>query len=68
MAILGAERYGQRVVDLAAAMNKSPDTLTKAIARGTNRRLKGDEYLRRLDALDTAISAAGFSLNNGGTA
>jgi len=68
LAILGAERYGLRVVDLATVMNKSPDTMTKAIARVANRRAEKGECLHRLNDLDIAISAAGFLLDNGGTA
>ena len=68
LAVLGVERYSLRVVDIATAMNKSPDGMTKAIARATKRRLNRDDYLRKLDQLDNAIANAGSAPNNGGTA
>lgn len=68
LAILGVERYGLRVVDLAAVMNKSPDTLTKAIARVAGRRASGAENTKSIDDLDATIAAAGFACNNGGMA
>jgi putative transposase len=68
LAVLGVERYSLRVVDIATAMSKSPDTMTKAIARATKRRLNGDDRLRALDELDSAIAKEGLAANNGGTA
>ena len=37
LAIVGVERYGLRVEDLAREMEKSPDSLTKRISRTVRR-------------------------------
>jgi hypothetical protein len=68
LAIVGVERYGLRCVDLAKIMNKSPDSLTKAIARASRRRLKNPEYSGELDSLDEAVAKSGWGLMNGGKA
>ena len=36
--VLGVERYGLRVNDLARAMKKSPDGMSKSLARAIQRR------------------------------
>ena len=68
LVVAGVERYGLRVADVANALSKSPDTMTKAIARATRRRAKEREYLRALDQLDHAIAKDGRAANNGGMA
>jgi len=56
LAVVGVERYGLRVNDLAREMGKSPDSITKMIAR-TVRRRTGDPDLRStLDHLDQTIA------------
>ena len=70
LAVLGVERYYLRVKDLAEELGKSPDSLTKAIARGVRKRAGDRAYRLRLDEVDAALAAApGATLsNNGGTA
>lgn len=70
LAVVGVERYGLRVNDLAREMRKSPDSMTKMIGR-TVRRRRTDLHLRAtLDHLDQTIAAnkGGERPNNGGTA
>jgi len=70
LAVVGVERYGLRVKDLAREMAKSPDSLTKMIGRTVRRRRTEPELRPALDHLDEAIAAGGMgeSPNNGGTA
>ncbi len=70
LAVVGVERYGLRVADLARELEKSPDSVTKMIGR-TVRRRSADPALRSaLDHLDNTIAAskAGENPHNGGTA
>jgi REP element-mobilizing transposase RayT len=66
LAVLGAERYGLKVKDLAKAMNKSREGITRAISRGTRKRMEEADYLKRLDVLDVRIAQAGASSVGGG--
>lgn len=68
LAIVGVERYGLRCLDLARKMSKSPDSLSKAIARASRRRLRETEYVRELDSLDGTVAQSGWGVVNGGTA
>ncbi len=58
LAIVGVERYRLRVCDLAVEMQKSPDAITRAIARGILGRATDSELRRALDRLDSAIAEA----------
>ncbi|MEN8164409.1 MAG: hypothetical protein ABFS37_09785 [Acidobacteriota bacterium] len=57
LALLGVERYGLRVKDLARAMKKSPDGISKAIARAADARRENPERTVELNELDHAIAA-----------
>jgi REP element-mobilizing transposase RayT len=70
LSVLGVERYRLRVKDLAEEMRKSPDSITKAIARGARQRKDDRVYRTKLDELDAAIGMASgpATPDNGGTA
>jgi hypothetical protein len=68
LATVGVERNELRAVDLASEMNKSPDTLTKAIARGTKRSSQDASERRALDELDAQIADRGRAGSNYGRA
>ena len=55
--VLGVERYGLRVKDLARAMKKSPDGMSKSLARAVQRRTEDEEFRGWLDRMDQAIAA-----------
>ena len=57
LALLGVERYGLRVKDLAQAMKKSPDGISKAIARAREARREDEKHVEALNELDHAIAA-----------
>ena len=67
-ALLAVERQGLRVVDVACAMNKSPDTLAKAIRRATQRRVRHANYTRTLDKVDITIAEGSIDHHNDGMA
>jgi Mn-dependent DtxR family transcriptional regulator len=48
VSLLGAERYGIKVKDLAKELRKSPDTITQAIARAARKRATGSTIYFRL--------------------
>ncbi len=54
--MLGAERYGLRVKDVAAALAKHPATATGWVMRGVLRRHEDPEAAARLEELDDALS------------
>ena len=56
LAVVGVERYRLRVCDLAREMHKSPDSVTKAIARGVHARTGDSELGGKLDRLDEEIA------------
>jgi hypothetical protein len=45
-----------KLQDLARALGKSPDGMTKAVARAARRRTDDDGFRRRLDDLDRALT------------
>jgi len=49
---LGAERYGLKVKELAAAMLKSPGACSFMATRGIERRGSDESFRKRMDALD----------------
>ncbi len=68
--MVGVERYRLRVCDLAREMHKSPDSVTKAIARGVHARTGDSELGGKLDRLDEEIAERSSlgSDDNGGMA
>ena len=56
LVVLGVERYRLKLKDLARALGKSPDGMTKAVARAARRRISDDGFRRRLDDLDRALT------------
>ena len=59
--LLGVERYRLRVVDLAEALGRSPDGMTKTLARATLRRAEDPDFLNELEALDRSLAEAGVA-------
>jgi chromosomal replication initiation ATPase DnaA len=55
--LLGVERYKQKVNELAREIGRSPDGMTKAIARGTQRRQHDQGFLRKLNTIDHLLAA-----------
>ena len=55
LAVLGVERYGLRVKDLAEFLGKHPVTVTGWVMRGVRRRVEDAETAARLDALDREV-------------
>jgi len=56
LAVLGVERYGMRVKDLAEVLDKHPVTVTGWVMRGVRRRAEDAETAARLEALDLRLS------------
>ena len=54
--ILGVERYRLKLKDLANELKKSPDGMTKTVARAANRRTEDDEFRGDLNELDRALA------------
>jgi REP element-mobilizing transposase RayT len=54
--VLGVERYRLKVSDLARELRKSPDGMTKTLARATRKRTGGDEFRTQLDVLDQVMA------------
>ena len=50
--VLGVERYGIKVKDLARDLRKSPDGMTQTIVRAAPRRIRGSAFLVDLNKLD----------------
>ena len=55
---LGSERYGLKVKELAAVMDKSPGACSFMATRGIARRAVDADFSRRLDALDRHLAGA----------
>ena len=55
-ATLAVGRYGLRVCDVAALLNKHPNSVTKWLNRGLRLERNEPEFSARLDQLDAAIS------------
>lgn len=56
--ILGVERFGLKVKDLAKQMRKSPDGMTQTIARAARKRTQDTAFRRELNKLDRALAEA----------
>lgn len=70
LALVGVERYRLPVVEIASEMAKAPDTVTKLIARATQRRRENEEFRKAIDNIDVMIAQMinGKVTNNGGMA
>ena len=55
--VLGVERYGVRVRDLALALGKSPEGMSSALARAARRRAEDETFRADLDALDHHLAS-----------
>ena len=55
--IVGVERYGLKLKDLATELGKSPDGMTKAVARATRMRLEDDRFREKVENLDRALAS-----------
>ena len=55
--ILGVERYGLKVKDLARELRKSPDGMTQTIARAARRRIRDSAFLVDLNQLDHSLAS-----------
>ena len=58
LAVLGVERYGLRVMDIAAALAKHPATATGWVMRGVRRRHENPEEAARVEELAPAPAPA----------
>ena len=58
LAMVGVERYGLKLKVLATELGKSPDGMTKAVARVAQRRTDDGEFRCDADELDSALSRA----------
>jgi len=56
LAVVGVERYGLLVRDLADALKKSPNGISDTLARGVRLRTEDEPFRRELDGLDRAIA------------
>jgi chromosomal replication initiation ATPase DnaA len=63
--LIGVERYCLRVVDLAQALGRSPDGMTKALARGVRRRKEQEGFLEAAERLDHALARVGVAKEQG---
>ncbi len=55
VAMLGVERWGIRVKDMAQVLGKHPVTVTGWVMRGVRRRVEDQEMARTLDRLDAML-------------
>lgn len=55
---LGAERYGLSVNDLARAIRKSPQGVTRLLARSSRKRTSDAAFRRDLDGMDKVLAEA----------
>ena len=55
--VLGVERYGQKVRELAKVLGKSPDGMSHALGRGIRRRIEDERFRADLENLDRAVAA-----------
>ena len=56
--ILGVERFGLKVKDLARQLRKSPDGMTQTIARAARKKTKDNAFRRDLNKLDRVLAGA----------
>jgi hypothetical protein len=53
------------LVDLAEALRRSPDGMTKTLARATRRRTEDPHFLDELEALDRSVAETGVAHGQG---
>ncbi|NOZ93634.1 MAG: hypothetical protein GXP47_02700 [Acidobacteria bacterium] len=58
LAVLGVERWGIQVKDLAAVLGKHPVTVTGWVMRGVRRRVEDPDMASKLDGLDAILAGA----------
>ena len=56
LAVLGVERYRLKVKDLARVLQKTPDGIMQATARGARRRVQDGEFRATLNRLDRELA------------
>jgi REP element-mobilizing transposase RayT len=59
LTILGVERYGLKLKELAGELRKSPNGMTTTVARATRRRTKDNAFLVALNKLDHSLAGTG---------
>ena len=59
LAATGVERYGLRVKDLAACLDKHPVTATGWVMRGVQRRHRDSATAKQIEAFDEALISGG---------
>lgn len=57
--LVGVERYRLRTRDLAAAIGRSPDQVSRWAGQGTRRKVDDEAFRQQMDRLDTAVAAGG---------
>lgn len=62
VAVAGIERWGQRVKNLADALAKSYEGVSRWASRGARRRMADEVFRQRVNELDRALADAGPSL------
>ena len=55
--ILGVERYGLKVKDLAVGLRKFPDGMTQRLARSDRRRIRDCAFLVNLNKLNLSLAS-----------
>jgi hypothetical protein len=58
VALVGVERYGLRCRDLAAALGRSADQVSRRAGQASRRKVHDGEFRQRLEALDAAVASA----------
>jgi len=61
VAVLGVEKYGQRVCDIAESLQKNPGSISRWVTTSAERRLSDSGFARRLRKLDEAVRSEGSS-------
>jgi hypothetical protein len=56
--LVGVERYGLRCRDLAEALRRSADQVSRWVGQASRRKAHDGAFRKRLDALDAAIASA----------
>jgi REP element-mobilizing transposase RayT len=59
VAVLGVERYGQRVRDIAGVLKKNPGSVSRWVTNAAERRSDDPSFAERLGELDEALPGAG---------
>lgn len=54
--LVGVERYGLKVNELAHEFHKTPDGMSQALARAVRRRAESGEFLKTVNKLDCALA------------